>query len=375
MSEPENTPPSLPPPSTPKTAAVPLKKETVRITLRPRPGAGAPTASGLPSPDIAPKRATAPIQLPSAPLPPPAPKSGTNPVKLPPAPVAVALSSKTTSSVPVMVAASAATSAVPPKSLPTPMAPPVRPLGAPPAATIPMSAPRPPGAPGVPPAVGARPPGAPGVPVAPRPPGAPVAPGAPRPPGVPGAPPMAGAPRPPGVPGAPQVPGAPRVETGATTAPLKPAAPGAPGAAPRPPISAPRAPGAAGAAPLAPAASGGAALPKATVKLQQTQPMSRPSISAPPSAPVKRTAPAADSQQFYEEKDPDEGLMPLSVVCLLFSVILLFVQMFATDRVASSAGSPIMVPPSQAVKWHVLKADGSLSNDFMKILPQLPTVQ
>jgi len=114
---------------------------------------------------------------------------------------------------------------------------------------------------------------------------------------------------------------------------------------------------------MAPGAGTGA-LPKATVKLQQTQPMARPSISAPPSAPIKRTA-AADSQQFYEDKDPEEGLMPLSVVCLLFSVVLLCVQMFGSDRISSSEDSPIMVPSASPAAWEKVQADGSWTNEFV----------
>ena len=84
----------------------------------------------------------------------------------------------------------------------------------------------------------------------------------------------------------------PRTETGAPTVPLQ-----KPAAGPRPPS----APGA-GTGPMAGGAAGAASpLPKATVKLQPTQAMQRPSISAPPSAPVKRSA-AADAEQFYEER-------------------------------------------------------------------------
>ncbi len=118
-----------------------------------------------------------------------------------------------------------------------------------------------------------------------------------------------------------------------------------------------------------PAAGG---LPKATVKLQQTQPMARPSISAPPSAPVKRTA-SADAEQFYnEEKDPEDGLVPLSVVCLVFSAILLVIQMFGSDRVSSSDASPIMVPSANPVKWERLNEDHTWSNDFARHLPAIP---
>lgn len=323
MSESENLP-TPPPPSTPKTSAVPLKKETVRITLRSRPGEGAvqpreatapvnpvtssvptvATSNVLPAPS-APKRATAPIQLPSAPLPPPAPKAATSPVKLPP-PVAAAAPPP-----PAPMA-----SAPPPPRPAAPGAPP------PPAATVPMAAPA-----------------MPSPPSAPRPPVAvPVAPGA-----------------------------APKVETGAATAPLAKTVPLKPAPA------APRAPGA-GTAPMAavPGGAPAAALPKATVKLQQTQPMARPSISAPPSAPVKRTA-GQDSEQFYnEEKDPEEGLVPLSVVCLLLSAVLLVVQMFGSDRVSSGDASPIMVPQVNPAKWEMLNPDHTWSNNFSRSLPAIP---
>jgi len=116
----------------------------------------------------------------------------------------------------------------------------------------------------------------------------------------------------------------------------------------------------------------GAGLPKATVKLQQTQPMARPSVSAPPSAPVKRTA-NQDAEQFYnDEKDPEEGLVPLSVVCLLLSAALLVIQMFGSDRVSSSDDSPFMVPPPVPVKWESRNEDGTWTNNFNRALPAIP---
>lgn len=84
MSEQENQPPS-PPRPTVKTSAVPLKKETVRITLRPSgPGGEAPP------PPPAPISATAPIPpAPSAPAPPaPRPVAPTVPLAPPPRPMA-----------------------------------------------------------------------------------------------------------------------------------------------------------------------------------------------------------------------------------------------------------------------------------------------
>jgi hypothetical protein len=83
MSEQENQPPS-PPRPTVKTSAVPLKKETVRITLRPQgPGADAPP------PPPPPGAATSPIPpAPTAPAPPaPRPIAPTVPLAPPPRPV------------------------------------------------------------------------------------------------------------------------------------------------------------------------------------------------------------------------------------------------------------------------------------------------
>ena len=290
----EENPNPIPPPPSPKTSAVPLKKETVRITLRARPAAGVTqpreaTAPVMPVPQAA-KKATAPIQLPSAPLPPPAPKSSTAPVTLPPAPMA-------------------------PPSVrpPAPTA-----VGAAPAAP---SSPRPP----VPVA-----PGAPAAPVAPRAPGAPTAPGA-----------------------------APRLETGATTAPL----------APRP---APR-PVGGGTAPMA-AGGGTSALPKATVKLQGTPAPGRPKIATPSAAPIKRAA-QKDTEQFYEEKDPEAGLVPLSVVCLVLGIVLLTIQILATDTVTSSPAnqpSGLMVPEVVRVDWENPDANGVWRSSFDRLLPQIP---
>jgi hypothetical protein len=114
--------------------------------------------------------------------------------------------------------------------------------------------------------------------------------------------------------------------------------------------------------------SGTSNLPKATVKLQQTQPMARPSVSAPPSAPVKRTA-AADSQQFYEEKDPEDGLVVPAVLCFILSLALMGVQMLGSDRVASGPNPP-MVPEAKPQTWEMPHEQGKWVNNF-----KLPAVQ
>lgn len=117
-------------------------------------------------------------------------------------------------------------------------------------------------------------------------------------------------------------------------------------AAPRPPG------GGSGTGPLA----GGptAALPKATQKLAPTQQLVRPSIApAPSSAPVKRNA-AAESEQFYEDQDPDAGLVPLSALCLVLALVLVAIQVLSTDRMFSAAPgeeSGLMVPQYQSVPW------------------------
>jgi len=130
--------------------------------------------------------------------------------------------------------------------------------------------------------------------------------------------------------------------------------------------------------------AGSAPLPKATVKLAPTQVMNRPSISAPPSAPVKRSA-AADAEQFYEEKDPEAGLVPLSVICFVLSALLMVVQMFGSDAIKDdpTGTSPIMVPSAggkvgangrqKGEDWETRNAiTGAWTNRFIETLPAIP---
>jgi len=115
-------------------------------------------------------------------------------------------------------------------------------------------------------------------------------------------------------------------------------------------------------------------LPKATVKLQPTQAMQRPSISAPPSAPVKRSA-AADAEQFYEEKDPEAGLVPLSVICFVLSAVLMAVQILGADTFTSdSTGeNPIKVPAKGKMEWETFSASsGNWTNTFTSKLMKIP---
>ncbi len=143
--------------------------------------------------------------------------------------------------------------------------------------------------------------------------------------------------------------------------------------APRP---APRPVGGASTAPMA-AGPGTAELPKATVKMQAgpgVGPGARPRIATPTAAPIKRAA-TTDSEQFYEEKDPEAGLVPLSVVCMVLGIVLLVIQMLSTDVMTSAPAnqpSALMVPEVVRVDWENPDATGAWKNSFDRLLPQIP---
>ncbi len=345
MSEENKTQPTPPPVPTAKTSAVPLKKETVRITLRARPGIGvtqpkdhtAPIsildATSAPHPittSVTPagaatahvstspigevggaNKSTAPIQLPSAPLPAPATRTPTAQVHLPSAP-----------SIPQPPGAPGG-SPRPSGALPPSMAPTI------PLAKISGGAIRPPGAPGVPP-----PSGSPTVPLTK------TAGGAPRPPG----PPSAVGPKPPGT----------KVEGGVATVPL--------GRAPVAP------------SPLSPGVKPGPtqALPQATVQLGKgTVPMVKHGIT-PPSAPVKQRA-AQD--EYFDDKDPEAGLAPLAVVCMILSIFLMGINVLSTDKAGFFADkgseSAFMVPAPADPAWEVKQPDGSHKSTFPTKLSEI----
>lgn len=145
--------------------------------------------------------------------------------------------------------------------------------------------------------------------------------------------------------------------------------------APLAPRPAPR-PVGAGTAPMA-AGPGTTELPKATVKIQVPggTPAPRPRVGAPTAAPIKRAAVKDDSEQFYEEKDPEAGLVPLSVVCMVLGIVLLVIQMLGTDVVTTAPAnqpSALMVPEVVRVDWENQDATGAWKNSFDRILPQIP---
>jgi hypothetical protein len=104
--------------------------------------------------------------------------------------------------------------------------------------------------------------------------------------------------------------------------------------------------------------------------------MQRPAaIAVPQSAPVKRPV-KVDSEQFYEEKDPEAGLVPLSIMCFVLAVALLASQLLATDKVffaPTGEESSIMVPQAEPVTWETYDPDSnSYTSSFDKVLAPLP---
>lgn len=390
----DKTQPTPPPTPVQKTASVPLKKETVRITLRARPGAGmtqpkemtapvpppsitspvprpittsvtpagasgntgrVPTAPAPMSPVPLAKtgsislasKATAPIQLPSAPLPPPAARPATAPVQLPPGAPAAA---RTTTYVKL-------------DAVPAPAAPPPRPLapGAPPAPsslapTVPLAkapAPPRPGAPAAPPAR----PGAAPAPAAPRP-GAPAAGGA-----APLAPtvPLAKAPAPGRPPGA-------KVEAGASTVPLTKA----------PGVVAPKPAAGSGTAPIAKTGGPTQNLPKATVQLSKsptpaTQPLNKGGVASPAAAPARRPT-GEESSALDDDRDPEAGLAPLAVVCTVLAIGLMALNLLGSDKfffADPGVESPFMVPAAPLTPWEQPNGDGTYSSSFKSELKKI----
>jgi hypothetical protein len=98
-------------------------------------------------------------------------------------------------------------------------------------------------------------------------------------------------------------------------------------------------------------------------------------MATPSAAPIKRAA-QRDPENLYEEKDPEAGLVPLSVVCLILSVVLLVIQILATDTVTSSPSnqpSGIMVPEVVRVDWETPDpTTGAWKSSFDRLLPQIP---
>jgi hypothetical protein len=77
-------------------------------------------------------------------------------------------------------------------------------------------------------------------------------------------------------------------------------------------------------------------LPKATVKLQPTAQMSRGQTSAL-AAPALR---AEEPEDAFEERNPEAGLVPLSILCLVLALILAVVNLPYTKTYSTQYGPP-----------------------------------
>ncbi len=184
---------------------------------------------------------------------------------------------------------------------------------------------------------------------APVPPSAPASKVTARVPTAPAAPSRSTAPVPAG-------PTAPKVPAG-TAAPKAPATPMSPGAR-TVPLARPASPA------VRPAAKAGAtgALPQATVKLQRTQPLARPGQpSGQISAPIRK-APGAQSQQVVDESDPEAGLLPLSIVAFVVSLVVMGVVLIGSNKV--NDGQFLDLPNFNKPGWQVQGADGTWSDRF-----------
>lgn len=241
---------------------------------------------------------------------------------------------------------------------------------------------------------------------APRPPQPPQAPAPPSPPAAPGVPkpqaasptvplkketvritlrakPGTGVPQPrkataPVPPSAPaskvtaRVPTAPAPPTRATApvpaapAPAAPAAPAAvsPGAR-TVPLARPATPAV---RPAAPAAASGAAaptkaLPQATVKLQRTQPLvKKPGQPGQASMPIRK---AGTSQEMdADAKDPEAGLLAISIVAFVVSLVLLGVVLLGSSHV--NDGKYLDIPEMARPAWQTKNAEGQWVDQFAR---------
>ena len=128
------------------------------------------------------------------------------------------------------------------------------------------------------------------------------------------------------------------------------------------------APGAAAPAPAGAAPAPG--LPKATVQLSKG-----PAVGAAPkaAAPAFKSA-AADNTPLYEEKDPEAGLVPLSIVCSVFAVVVAVLSLFSSDAIFSAnpgEESALMVPAKELQQWETEVGDGTYRSTFNEMLQKI----
>lgn len=72
-------------------------------------------------------------------------------------------------------------------------------------------------------------------------------------------------------------------------------------------------------------------MPKSTVQLQKTQPMSKGAPTTalrPPSAGGAAGGSAFEEEEEFEYVEANEGMMPLAIVVLVLAVFLLIIEVF-----------------------------------------------
>lgn len=129
------------------------------------------------------------------------------------------------------------------------------------------------------------------------------------------------------------------------------------------------------AAPTVPGAKPGPgptqSLPKATVQLGKgTVPLAKQGAT-PPSAPVKQRT---SQDEFIDEKDPEAGLMPLAVVCMIMSILLMAVNLLGTDNkfyAEKGIESAFMVPAPDDPAWEIKQPDGTHRSTFSTKLGEI----
>lgn len=169
---------------------------------------------------------------------------------------------------------------------------------------------------------------------------APVAPSAPaskvtaRVPAAPGAPTRSTASVPAGV--------APVVSPGARTVPL---------ARPATPAVRPAMPGGSGAT---------RALPQATVKLQRTQPLAKPGQA---SMPIRKV-PGTQAIEDGDGRDPEAGLLPLSIAAFVVSLLLLGVVLLGSSMV--NDGKYLEIPAMSPPAWQKQSQEGEWIDQFAR---------
>lgn len=91
----------------------------------------------------------------------------------------------------------------------------------------------------------------------------------------------------------------------------------------------------------------------------------------PLSAPVKQRT---TQEEYVDEKDPEAGLAPLAVVCMILAIALMGVNLLGTDKAffaEKGSESAFMVPAPDNPAWEVKQDDGSHKSTFSTKLSEI----